>query len=116
MTPPHASTIVVGLNIPRTMTLPRMCTIHPIPEAPAAIADVVMHAVHSLVVAVDIDGALAENVAQSLRAHQHRILAITADVGSVPDIQRMVDRTISDYGRADRACLHPGRLSRPGWP
>jgi len=55
----------------------------------------------AIVVAVDIDGALAEKVAQSLRAHQHRTLAIAADVGSVPDIQRMVDRTIADYGRID---------------
>ena len=97
------------------MTLPRMC-IHPIPEEAGCNCRCGDARLHSLVVAVDIDGALAENVAQSLRAHQHRILAITADVGSVPDIQRMVDRTISDYGRADRACLHPGRLSRPGWP
>jgi len=55
----------------------------------------------AIVVAVDIDGALAEQVAQSLRAHQHRTLAIAADVGSIPDIQRMVDRTIADYGRID---------------
>ena len=55
----------------------------------------------AIVVAVDIDRALAENVAQSLASHQHRTLAIAADVGSVPDIQRMVDRTIADYGRID---------------
>jgi len=55
----------------------------------------------AIVVAVDIDGALAAEVAQSLRAHQHRTLGIAADVGSVPDIQRMVDRTIADYGRID---------------
>jgi NAD(P)-dependent dehydrogenase (short-subunit alcohol dehydrogenase family) len=55
----------------------------------------------AIVVTVDIDGALAEKVAQSLRAHQHRTLGVAADVGSVPDIQRMVDRTIADYGRID---------------
>ncbi len=54
-----------------------------------------------IVVAVDIDGALAEQVALSLRAHQHRTLAIAADVGSVSDIQRMVDRTMTEYGRID---------------
>jgi NAD(P)-dependent dehydrogenase (short-subunit alcohol dehydrogenase family) len=43
------------------------------------------------VVAVDIDGALAEKMAQSLAAH----------VGSLTDIQRMVDRTITEYGRID---------------
>jgi NAD(P)-dependent dehydrogenase (short-subunit alcohol dehydrogenase family) len=53
------------------------------------------------VVAVDIDGALAERMAQSLATRQHRALAIAADVGSLADIQRMVDRTISEYGRID---------------
>jgi NAD(P)-dependent dehydrogenase (short-subunit alcohol dehydrogenase family) len=53
------------------------------------------------VVAVDIDGALAEKKAEALRAHQHRTLAIAADVGSVADIQRMVDRAIAEYGRID---------------
>jgi NAD(P)-dependent dehydrogenase (short-subunit alcohol dehydrogenase family) len=55
----------------------------------------------AIVVAVDIDGAMAEKIAHSLAAHQHRTLAIAADVGSVPDIQRMVDRTIADCGRID---------------
>jgi NAD(P)-dependent dehydrogenase (short-subunit alcohol dehydrogenase family) len=55
----------------------------------------------AIVVAVDIDAARAEQVAQSLAAHQHRTLAIAADVGNVPDIQRMVDRTVADYGRID---------------
>ena len=49
----------------------------------------------AIVVAVDIDGALAERMAQSLAVHQLRSLAIAADVGSVPDIQRMVDRAIA---------------------
>ena len=55
----------------------------------------------AVVVVADIDGALAENMAQSLAAHQYRTLAIAADAGSVPDIQRMVDRTIAEYGRID---------------
>ena len=55
----------------------------------------------AIVVAVDLDGARAEQVAQSLAADQHRTLGIAADVGSVHDIQRMVDRTIADYGRID---------------
>jgi NAD(P)-dependent dehydrogenase (short-subunit alcohol dehydrogenase family) len=55
----------------------------------------------AIVVAVDIDGALVEKMAGSLAAHQHRTLAIAADAGSVTDIQRMVDRTIADYGRID---------------
>jgi 3-oxoacyl-[acyl-carrier protein] reductase len=55
----------------------------------------------AIVVAVDIDGALAERMAQSLAVHQLRSLAIAADVGSVPDIQRMVDRAIAEHGRID---------------
>ena len=55
----------------------------------------------AVVVAVDIDGALVEKMARSLAAHQHRTLGIAADVGSVADIQRMVDRAITDYGRID---------------
>jgi NAD(P)-dependent dehydrogenase (short-subunit alcohol dehydrogenase family) len=55
----------------------------------------------AIVVAVDIDGVLVEKMAQSLAAHQHRTLGIAADVGSVADIQRMVDRAITDYGRID---------------
>ena len=55
----------------------------------------------AIVVAVDIDGALVQKMAGSLAAHQHRTLAIAADAGSVADIQRMVDRTIADYGRID---------------
>jgi NAD(P)-dependent dehydrogenase (short-subunit alcohol dehydrogenase family) len=55
----------------------------------------------AIVVAVDIDGALVEKMARSLAAHQHRTLGIAADVGSVADIQRLVDRAITDYGRID---------------
>ena len=55
----------------------------------------------AIVVATDINGPLAEKMAQSLADHQHRTLAIAADAGSVPDIQRMVDRTIAEYGRID---------------
>ena len=55
----------------------------------------------AIVVAVDIDGVLVEKMARSLAAHQHRTLGIAADVGSVADIQRMVDRAITDYGRID---------------
>ena len=55
----------------------------------------------AIVVAVDIDGTIAEKTALALAAFQHHTLAIAADVGSVVDIQRMVDRTITDYGRID---------------
>jgi NAD(P)-dependent dehydrogenase (short-subunit alcohol dehydrogenase family) len=55
----------------------------------------------ALVVAVDIDNALVDKIAQLLATHQRRTLAIAADAGSVADIQRMVDRTITEFGRID---------------
>src|SRR5215470_5160210 len=53
------------------------------------------------VAVVDIDAELAESVATSLAAHQHRTLAIAADVGDVASIERMVDRSIAEFGRID---------------
>src|SRR5262249_56126402 len=50
---------------------------------------------------VGVGGAGGEEVGQWLAVHQHRALGIAADVGSIPDIQRMVDRTVADYGRID---------------
>jgi NAD(P)-dependent dehydrogenase (short-subunit alcohol dehydrogenase family) len=55
----------------------------------------------AIVVAVDIDGALAEKMAQSLAVDQRRTLVIAADAGSVADIQRTVDRAITSYGCID---------------
>jgi NAD(P)-dependent dehydrogenase (short-subunit alcohol dehydrogenase family) len=55
----------------------------------------------AIVVAVDIDGPLVEKMARSLASHQHRTLGLAADAGSLGDIQRMVDRTVADYGRID---------------
>jgi len=53
------------------------------------------------VVAVDIDGALAERAARALAVHQHPTLPIAADVGDLADIKRMVDRSIAEFGRID---------------
>jgi NAD(P)-dependent dehydrogenase (short-subunit alcohol dehydrogenase family) len=53
------------------------------------------------VAVVDIDAALAQSVATSLAAHQHRTLPITADVGDVASIEGMVARAIAEYGRID---------------
>jgi NAD(P)-dependent dehydrogenase (short-subunit alcohol dehydrogenase family) len=66
------------------------------------------------VAVVDIDGALAEKMAQSLADRQLRALAIAADVGSVADIQRMVDRTIAGYGRIDILVNNAGVTRRAG--
>ncbi len=53
------------------------------------------------VVVADINAAAAEKAAQGIAAHQRRALAVTADVGSVQDIQRMVDRVMKELGRID---------------
>jgi NAD(P)-dependent dehydrogenase (short-subunit alcohol dehydrogenase family) len=55
----------------------------------------------AIVIVVDVDGALAESTAQALALRHQRAQAIAADVGSVADIQRMVDRTMADHGRID---------------
>jgi NAD(P)-dependent dehydrogenase (short-subunit alcohol dehydrogenase family) len=66
----------------------------------------------AIVVAVDIDGTLAEKMSQALAVRQHRSLAIAADAGSVADIQRMVDCTISAYGRIDLLVNNAGVTRR----
>jgi NAD(P)-dependent dehydrogenase (short-subunit alcohol dehydrogenase family) len=55
----------------------------------------------AIAVAVDIDGALAEDLVRALAARQRRALAITADVGSVGEIERVVERTLGEFGRID---------------
>ena len=53
------------------------------------------------VVVADINGGNAEKVAQAITSFQRCAIAVTADVGNVEDIQRMVDRTIAEFGRID---------------
>jgi NAD(P)-dependent dehydrogenase (short-subunit alcohol dehydrogenase family) len=55
----------------------------------------------AIAVAVDIDGALAEDMVRALAARQRRALAITADVGSVGEIERIFERTLGEFGRID---------------
>ncbi len=53
------------------------------------------------VIVADINRANAEKVAGAITSFQRRALAITADVGSVEDIQKMVDRAMAEFGRID---------------
>ncbi len=53
------------------------------------------------VIVADINGANAEKVAAAITSFQRRAVAVTADVGDVAEIQRMVDRAISEFGRID---------------
>ena len=53
------------------------------------------------VIVADINGANAEKVAGAITSSQRRALAITADVGDVAEIQRMVDRAMTEFGRID---------------
>ena len=53
------------------------------------------------VIVADINGENAEKVARAITSLQRRALAVTADVGDVAEIQRMVDRAIIEFGRID---------------
>ncbi len=53
------------------------------------------------VIVADINVERAEKVAGEIASHQRRAAASTADVGSVEDIQRMVDRALRDFGKID---------------
>jgi NAD(P)-dependent dehydrogenase (short-subunit alcohol dehydrogenase family) len=66
------------------------------------------------VVAVDIDAAAAKRTAEQIAAHQRRSLSLAADVGSVPDIQRMVDEAVAAYGRIDILVNNAGVTRRAG--
>ena len=52
------------------------------------------------VVAADIDASLAASIAEKLVAAGHRCLAITADCGSLADIERMVTAAIGASAQA----------------
>ena len=54
------------------------------------------------VICIDRDGALAERTAQMIKAEGHGdALAMTCDVTSEEQVQAMVDRVMTDYGRID---------------
>jgi NAD(P)-dependent dehydrogenase (short-subunit alcohol dehydrogenase family) len=53
------------------------------------------------VVVVDINGDSAKRVAAAATAAGPKALAIQADMGSVPDIDRMVAETVAAFGRID---------------
>jgi NAD(P)-dependent dehydrogenase (short-subunit alcohol dehydrogenase family) len=53
------------------------------------------------VVAIDINGPNAEATAEAAAAYQRRSLVVRADVGHLPDIDRMVRQTMETFGRID---------------
>jgi NAD(P)-dependent dehydrogenase (short-subunit alcohol dehydrogenase family) len=53
------------------------------------------------IVAIDINGPNAEAAAEAVAAYQRRSLAVRADVGHLPDIDRMVRQTMETFGRID---------------
>lgn len=55
----------------------------------------------AIVVAADIDGISAEKTAEAIRNARGQALAVTADVTLEQDVSRMVDTTVSTYGRID---------------
>lgn len=57
--------------------------------------------VGATVIIADINAERAEKVALGITSFQRRAVASTADVGSVEDIQKMVDRAIKEFGKID---------------
>jgi NAD(P)-dependent dehydrogenase (short-subunit alcohol dehydrogenase family) len=53
------------------------------------------------VVVVDIDGPQAEATAETITSTQHRALAVQADIGDLPDIDRMVRHALEVFGQID---------------
>ena len=53
------------------------------------------------VVVADIDGISAGKTAETIRNARRQALAVTADVAREQDVSRMVDTTVSTYGRLD---------------
>ncbi len=53
------------------------------------------------VIAVDINAERAGALVQRIEGHQRKAHAITADVGDVGEIQRMVDQSIAAFGQID---------------
>jgi NAD(P)-dependent dehydrogenase (short-subunit alcohol dehydrogenase family) len=53
------------------------------------------------VAAADIDLAAAQKTVETMAAHTNRALAIEADCGDVASIDRMIARTVAEFGRLD---------------
>ncbi|MGE0416584.1 MAG: SDR family NAD(P)-dependent oxidoreductase [Acetobacteraceae bacterium] len=64
------------------------------------------------VVVVDINARTVEETASSIAAFQRRTRAITADVGDLADIDRMVRETIETFGRIDISVHNAGVTRR----
>lgn len=53
------------------------------------------------VVSADIDGAAAQKIADAAAEFQTKTMALQADVGNVEEIDRMISRTVDEFGRLD---------------
>ena len=53
------------------------------------------------VVCADINGEKAEQAAQAAKDLGRKALAVTADLGDVNEISRMVEETMTEFGRLD---------------
>jgi NAD(P)-dependent dehydrogenase (short-subunit alcohol dehydrogenase family) len=53
------------------------------------------------VAAADIDLAAAQKTVEAMAAHTNRALAIEADCGDVASIDRMIAKTVAEFGRLD---------------
>lgn len=64
------------------------------------------------VVVADINGQTAEETATGVRSFQRRSLALQADVGDVQEIDRIVAKTIAEFGRIDISVNNAGVTRR----
>jgi NAD(P)-dependent dehydrogenase (short-subunit alcohol dehydrogenase family) len=53
------------------------------------------------IVAADINGRLAEQTSIDIRELGHEAIAVEADIGDIGDMNRVVDKAMSEFGRID---------------
>ena len=64
------------------------------------------------VVCADINPKTAEDTANAIQAFQRRAVPVAADVGNLEDIDRMVRRTLEEFGKVDILLAHAGVTRR----
>lgn len=62
------------------------------------------------VVCCDLDGSTAEDVAKSISSKGGAAVAVAADVSDLSSVQKLVETTLSRFGRADIVCNNAGVL------
>jgi len=61
----------------------------------------------------DIDAGLAQETVELIRKHGHRAIAIQGDVSKQDEIERIVNRTVAEFGTIDILFCNAGIPTRP---